>query len=314
MSLKNNTTNKNSNHNKSQYLGWVMAFAAVALFSSKAIVVKLIYRFAYMDAINTISLRMLMALPIFAIVAYMTWAPLSKKQYAKVILAGFLGYYAASFLDFIALQFITSSLERLILFTNPGVVLILSCLFLHERINRWQLLSLIAGYISLSMVFLHETLGGSNVFFGASMAMLSVISYACYLILCASIVKEMGAIRLTSLASIVATIFCTAQLFILRDDVWGMIKVIDSHVYVLSAINAIFCTAIPVFLTMLAIERCGPSVTAQTGIVGPMVTILLGVWLLGEHLTIYHYIGTFGVICSMLLLSKGIKNKPRINE
>ena len=196
---------------KQYYIGWLMAFIAVSLFSTKAIVVKLIYKFDDVDAVTTVALRMILAFPLFALSSYYTWKPINKRQFIQIIIAGFLGYYLASFLDFICLKYISSSLERLILFLNPGVVLILSRLFFKHTINRWQFSSLIMGYISIAIVFGHEHLGGSNIALGAFLAFLSVISYALYLILCSSVVKEIGAIRLTSLASCVACFFCAAQ-------------------------------------------------------------------------------------------------------
>jgi drug/metabolite transporter (DMT)-like permease len=119
----------------------------------------------------------------------------------------------------------------------------------------------------------------------------------------------MGAIRLTSLATCVACFLCVGQLFIVKSDVANYLSSMSWQFYALSLVNAVFCTVIPVFLTMLAIERCGASITSQTGIIGPMITISLGVWLLDEKFTIYHTIGTIGVVLSMILLTKGINQK-----
>ena len=45
----------------------------------------------------------------------------------------------------------------------------------------------------------------------------------------------------------------------------------------LSVLNATVCTFAPVLMVMMAIERIGASVTAQTGMIGPLSTILMGV-------------------------------------
>jgi len=292
--------------NKKYYLGWLMAFIAVSLFSTKAIIVKLIYQVQDIDAITTVALRMIFSFPIFIIIALKTWKPLTKKQVYQIIIAGFLGYYAASLLDFIALKYISSSLERLILFLNPGIVLILSWIFFKHKINKFQCLSLILGYISVFIVFMHESLNGSNIVLGVILAFASVVSYALYVILCSSLLKTMEAIRLTSLATCIASILCIAQFYIIEPSPNQILLSLPFKIYWLSAINALFCTVIPVLLTMLAIQSCGPGITSQTGIIGPMITIFLGAALLNEKLTIYHAVGTFGVILSMIILSKGI--------
>ena len=62
-------------------------------FSGKAIIVKLAYRYG-VDAVTLIMLRMLFALPFFAIMAW--WAsrgkpPLTKKDWSGVVGLGFTG-------------------------------------------------------------------------------------------------------------------------------------------------------------------------------------------------------------------------------
>ena len=49
-----------------------------------------------------------------------------------------LGYYLASFLDFAGLAYITASLERLILYLNPTLVLLFGWIVYRRRITRWQ--------------------------------------------------------------------------------------------------------------------------------------------------------------------------------
>jgi hypothetical protein len=53
----------------------------------------------------------------------------------------------------------------------------------------------------------------------------------------------------------------------------------------LSLLNATLCTFAPVLMVMMAIERVGAPVAAQTGMVGPISTILMSVAILGEPFT-----------------------------
>ena len=53
----------------------------------------------------------------------------------------------------------------------------------------------------------------------------------------------------------------------------------------LSVLNATLCTFAPVLMVMMAIERIGAPMAAQTGMVGPLSTILMGVVILGEPFT-----------------------------
>jgi drug/metabolite transporter (DMT)-like permease len=285
-----------------------MSFIAIACFSSKAILVKLIYQMAPISAISTVSLRMLGALPVFIWMAWRTYKPLQKQEIKVVLLAGFLGYYAASFLDFLCLQYISSSLERLILFLNPSLVLLLSFIFLKQKISVQHVLAILFAYCSIAVIFSQEHLGGSHKILGVSLAFASTLCYALYLILCSASVKKIGAMRLTALASCAASFFCLMHFVIqyswqnrLEQELW-MIFQLPTKIYYYSLINSILCTVIPIFLTILAIERCGANIVAQTSILGPSITIFLGVYILDENFGIYHLIGTTGTILSMIFL------------
>lgn len=96
------------------------AIGAIAA-SGKAVIVKLAYRHG-VDATTLLALRMLMAFPLFAVLA--VWsarrAPaLSWGDRGRVVWLGFTGYYLSSLLDFQGLQYISVTLERLILYLNP---------------------------------------------------------------------------------------------------------------------------------------------------------------------------------------------------
>jgi len=106
------------------------AFGAIA-FSGKAIIVKLSYLYG-VDAVTLIMYRMLFALPFF--IAMGLWAerqaiarenPLTRRDVLHIVGLGFVGYYLSSYLDFLGLQYITASLERLILYLNPTLVVVL---------------------------------------------------------------------------------------------------------------------------------------------------------------------------------------------
>jgi drug/metabolite transporter (DMT)-like permease len=120
--------------------GVFMAIAGSLAFSAKAIIVKLAYRHG-VDAVTLLMLRMVLALPLFLVMAW--WAgrgqaALSRQDLWGVLGLGFSGYYLASFLDFWGLQYVSASFERLILYLNPTLVLLLGWLLYGRRIEPWQ--------------------------------------------------------------------------------------------------------------------------------------------------------------------------------
>jgi drug/metabolite transporter (DMT)-like permease len=220
-----------------------------------------------------------------------------------VVALGFCGYYLASFLDFAGLQFISASLERLILYLNPTIVLLLGWVFFRRGATRRQLLALAVSYAGVLLVFGHElTLQGRDTALGSALVFGSAVSYALYLLFSGQEVRRLGSLRLTGLATTVACLLCILQFVLLRPlDV--AVNVAPPVIW-LSVLNATLCTFAPVLMVMMAIERIGPALTAQTGMIGPMSTILMGVLLLGEPFTAWVAAGTALVLAGVGLLAK----------
>lgn len=282
------------------------ALGAIA-FSGKAIIVKLSYRYG-VDAVTVIMYRMLFALPLFALLAWWTSRdaqPLGRHDWLTVFGLGFSGYYLASFLDFAGLQYIGASFERLILYLNPTIVLLLSAALFKHRVSREQWTALALSYAGVLVVFGHDVrFSGSNATLGAALVFGSAISYALYLVYSGTAVKRLGAMRLSGLATSIACLLCVGQFFILR-PVSAM--VVAPEVVWLGMLNATLCTFVPVLLVMVAIERAGASLTSQMGMIGPLSTILLSVWLLDEPFTIWIAAGTVLVVSGVWWLARAPK-------
>jgi len=284
--------------------GLLLATLGAIAFSGKAIIVKLAYRYG-VDAVTLIMYRMLFALPIFVLMAW--WAsrgkpPLTRRDWWGVLGLGFSGYYLASFLDFAGLAYISASLERLILYLNPTLVLILGRLLYQRRITRFQALGMGISYVGVFLVFGHEIgLAGSHAALGAALVFGSAISYAIYLSFSGELVKRLGSLRLVGLATLVACVLCIAQFVLLRPMSAALVA---PEVIWLSVLNATLFTAAPVLMVMMAIERIGASLAAQTGMVGPMSTIAMGALILGEPFTGWVAAGTVLVILGIFVFMR----------
>lgn len=285
--------------------GLALALAGSIAFSGKAIIVKLAYRYG-VDAVTLIMLRMLFALPIFVAMAW--WAgrgkpPLSGRDWMGVVGLGFTGYYLSSFLDFVGLQYITASLERLILYLNPTLVMLLGWVLYRKPFGRIQLAGMVISYCGIFLVFGHEIgLEGAQAALGALLVFASAATYAVYLVYSGQMVKRLGSLRLVGLATSVACLCCLLQFVLLR-PLSAAVEVAPQVIW-LSVLNATLCTALPVLLVMMAIERIGPAMSAQAGMIGPISTILMGVVLLGEPFTAWVAAGTVLVIAGIYVFSR----------
>ncbi len=284
--------------------GLAIAILGAVLFSAKAIVAKLIYRYD-VDAVTLIAFRMIFALPFFAAVAF--WqagksAPLTNGERVRIAVLGMVGYYLSSFFDFLGLQHISAGLERLILFLTPSFVLLISAVFLHKKITRVEWLALGTAYLGTVLVFLHDVrLGGANVGLGSAFVLGSALLYALYLLQSGQLVRRVGAIRLVAYAMCAASVACILQFFVLRPV---SLLAQPTPVYWLSLVNAVFCTVFPVFLTMVAVARVGAPTASQAGMIGPVSTLFMGAVILGEPVTGIQLAGTALVLAGIYLLSR----------
>jgi drug/metabolite transporter (DMT)-like permease len=288
--------------------GLLLAAAGAIAFSGKAIIVKLSYLYG-VDAVTVIMYRMLFALPFF--IAMGLWAErqaiarensLTRRDVIDIVGLGFVGYYLSSYLDFLGLQYITASLERLILYLNPTLVVLLGWAVYKKPIHPIRMLAMAISYSGVMLVFSHElSFAGTNVALGGSLVFASAVSYAVYLLYSGQLVQRIGSLRLVGWATSVACVCCIAQFVVLRPL---SAADVPADVLWLGLLNALACTVAPVLMVMMAIERIGAALTAQTGMIGPMSTIALGVLLLDEPLNLWIGVGTLLVVSGVFIVSK----------
>ncbi|MDY7577932.1 DMT family transporter [Herbaspirillum sp. RTI4] len=287
------------------YLGGLaLAVVGAIFFSAKAIVAKLMYRYQ-VDAVMVISLRMMFSLPMFAVVAI--WQArsspsLSWRDRARIVFLGLIGYYLSSFLDFLGLQYISAGLERLILFLTPSFVLLISFVFFKRKVVLLEWAALLVSYIGTALVLMHDLhVGGDHVGLGSLLVLGAAITYALYLIFSGELVRRVGPLRLVAYAMCVSSVACILQFFLLR-PVGALVQ--PMAVYQLSMFNAVFCTVLPVFLTMIAVARIGAPTAAQAGLVGPVSTLFMGAVILNEPITGLQLAGTALVLSGIYMLSR----------
>ncbi len=296
--------------------GVLAVVVASALFSSKAIWIKLIYVHDTPPVV-LMTLRMLFSIPFFAVSIYRESRraielkqaeKMSKRDWMSIILLGFLGYYLASFFDLTGLQYIPTSLERVILFLYPSYVTLFSWIFLKEKIKGSFWFSLLLCYSGVALMYMGDlslfSLEG-NKLWGAFMVLLSGVSYAAFMLLSAQVVNRIGSKRLANYSLLVSSliIFIHFYLNYSLDDL-----VVSQSVYGLALVIAIFSTVIPIRLMTFGIARLGASKTGLISCTGPLSTAFLGYVVLGEALSELQMVGMATVVMGGLVLSR--KGRP----
>lgn len=296
----------------SSYRAWGIALALVGVvaFSVRPILIKLAYAYVT-DPVTLIALRMVFSLPFFVAAAF--WVrrdtartPLTRRDWWAVLFLGFLGYYLASFLDFLGLQYISAGLGRLMLFLYPTITVLLSALFLGKYVSRRDIVALVISYAGLALVLSQGFAGENrNLMLGALLVFGSALCYAVYLVSSSQVVARIGSMRFTAYATSVASLLCILQFLLLRP--LSALE-LPPQVYGLAIAMAVGCTVLPVFATSEALRRIGANQVAIIGAVGPVTTIFLG-WLgLEESMTVLQIIGAALVLAGVSLVTIKRKN------
>ena len=293
---------------KSFLIGVIVLIFANIGFSSKAVIIKLMYRY-HIDTISVLAMRMLFSLPIFIIIALILFlrkdnVRLTFKEWLSISGLGILSYYISSWLDFTGLQFLSASVERLILFTYPTIVVLISAFFLHKKITNVQKIALLLTYLGVAVAFIAEKGLGEqkNIWLGSIYVFSCAITYAFYVVGTGELVHRFGSIKFSCYAMIAATMPIIIQCYAAnRIDIFHFPK----EVYFLSFFLVVIATVIPIFLIVEGIRIVGASNSSIIGFVGPVSTIFLAYIFLNENVSFLQLVGTAIVLVGVWLVSKG---------
>lgn len=290
------------------YRAWGIAFAVAGTlaFSLRPILIKLSYAAAPVSPITLLFLRMVLSLPFFVAVGW--WLRneqprLRPRDWGAVAGLGFIGYYGASFLDFIGLQYVGAGVGRLILFLYPTLVLLISLFFLHKRPTRRQLGALVLTYAGMALVVSTQVHGGAEgrlFAFGAALVFASALLYAVYLVAGSELIKRVGSMRFTAYSMVVATAPAVVQFFLLEP-----VSALDlpGAVWIYVIVLATFSTVLPLFLQAEALRRIGPTEFGLIGALGPVSVAVTSAIGLDEPFTAVQAMGGALVIVGVLLVS-----------
>lgn len=291
---------------RDRFLGYFYAASGAALFSTKAIFIKL----AYMEQANAalmLALRMAISMPFFVGVGIYAALQLRRAgkplpgwgMFWKATGVGFIGYYLSSQLDFAGLVYITAQLERLVLFTYPIFVMFLGWLFFKSRITWFSVLAAAITYLGLVVVFMSALpTGGKATIIGTLLVLLCALTFAAYQLLAKSLISTMGSMIFTAVALSSSGVACIIH-YIVVSRSFDFSS--SPRFFWLSAGTAIFATVIPSFLVNAGLSRTTAQTTSMIATISPLVTIALAVTILGEPFTLADALGSSLVIAGVAL-------------
>jgi drug/metabolite transporter (DMT)-like permease len=297
-----------SGPNRARWIGPACAVLGVLGFSFKGILIKLAYQWHPLDAVTLLTLRMLYSAPFFMLMAFFASrgrdvAPIGRRDWRQIVFLGFLGYYFSSLLDFIALQYITASLERLVMFLYPTFVVLLSALLLGKPVTQRAVVALVVSYAGILLVVGHDVWASrdaKSILVGSAFVFVSAALYALYLVQSSGVIGRLGSLRFVSWAMLISTVFIAINFALLRPL---SNLVVPSSLNLLLLAMAIFSTVLPTWLIAESIRRLGANAASLVGSLGPVFTIGFGAMILGEELTVVQLVGAALVVAGVALVT-----------
>lgn len=289
------------------YRAWGIAFAlaGTVTFAFRPVLVKLGYSVAPISATTLLFLRMILSVPFFLAMAW--WfrksPPIARRDWLGIVGLGLMGYYFASLLDFLGLQYVSAGTGRLIMFLYPTLVILLSAAFLGRKPNGREIAALPITYAGIALVLSHQ-LGAATVqdqfTWGAMLIFASAMCYAVYLVTGSELVKRVGSARFTAYTMIVSTVPAVIQFSVLESPA---ALELPAQLWIYVILLATVCTAMPVFLVAEALKRIGANQFALIGALGPVTTVLADFGLLEGKLGWLQMVGAALVTSGVLLVS-----------
>ena len=288
-------------------IGFLFAFGAAALFAIRPIFVKLVYAEGT-DPTTLIGFRMLFSLPVYAII--LIWllrdpqlrGRLTLRNVSLAAIVGWFGYYFASLLDLLGLQYVTAQLGRMVLYVYPTFVVLFGALLFQQKITLRTVISLLITYTGVAIIFGHDLeFYGSDVVKGSMLILACAVSFAFYLLFSKPLIQEMGSRLFTAIALISASLAILVHYAATRSI--AAPNVTPTALFWVFII-AMFCTVIPTFFTTSAVARIGADKTGIVAMIGPGFTSLFAVSILHESFTRYHLVGITVTIIGVWVLSR----------
>lgn len=300
------------------WVGYALGALGAAFFATKGIVIKLAL-IEQVDAVTTLTWRMIIAVPFFVLIGWLGYRDRRKKNsdflvpagdIVKAGLVGMVGYYLASYLDFAGLEQISAQFDRLILLTYPFFVVLIGAVFLRRPVSGAMFVALGISYAGLGVIFARDlAFDEGNVAYGALLVLGAAFAYAAYQILAKPLIDRMGARLFTSIAMTAAG-FSVVIHFILTHQASDL-AVSEKAMWLMLAMGTV-STVLPAYLISASIGMVGPGPTAVMGNVAPLVTIALAVTVLGEVFSVWHAVGAALVLCGVFWFTRAERRAARI--
>lgn len=284
------------------WTGFLFTLTAAILFAFKGVLAKL----AFAEQVGIMALLLVR----FALATPLFWFGFRTLGNAKAALSGMAGrdwtftaaagmcFFVSVYTDFKAISLIPVGIERLLFFSYPAFVLLLSAVVSRSVPSFRHLAILVLIEFGLALVVGLFSASGFDwgMLPGIGYALGAAFSYSLFLMIAQTVTRKAGSVPFTIIANTVT--FASVVLYFFTHHAASEIQMSSSGFYYICAI-AVLCTVVPFFLLFEGIRRVGSIRASLISTLGPVVTVSASIAILDETMTATQWAGVVIVVLSV---------------
>lgn len=211
-------------------------------------------------------------------------------------------YYVGALVDFWALMLIDASIERVLLFSYPAMVVAIGAVLERRAPEARVVWSMVLTYAGIFFA-----MGGIDVaelranLFGAFLVLCAALTTAVYFLIGARYTRELGSTRFAAIAMSSAAVLLAIHFAVFRS--FDEVRALAGHDWLLLTVLGVACMFIPGLLQAEGMKRVGASRAAIASTIGPPTTMVLAAIFFSERLNVWQMLGSAMIVGSVFALS-----------
>lgn len=257
------------------------------------------------DPTTTSFLRFFLAIPIvlIPILKKRVSLKITGKEVLYLAISGAICMAGATLLISFSYNYISVGMSATLHFIYPIFVAMVCVALFKEKFDKWKLIALLAS--TCGVVAFMEKGQTTGSWLGITLALLSGIAYGVYMIIVdKTSLNKMYVFMFTFYISIFTAIATLA----FSPLTGGLsLATITPKGWLICAAYSILSTVVAVTLFQAGIVYVGAATAAIVSTVEPITSVLMGILLLGETITIFKIVGCALIILSIVFISRSAK-------
>ena len=230
-------------------------------------------------------------------------------DYPRIFAAAVFGVALNMLTFFKGLSFTTPINASVIMITSPIIVLVLSIIFLNERLYKRKIIGIALGLIGALVLILYsqqEILIGSNIKFGNFLVFVNAASYSLYLIIVKKLLEKYNPL------SFVKWIYLFGLLLVFPFGYNEIFEIswiaMPQTIYYKIGFVVVFSTFLTYLFNLIALTNLKPTTVSVFMYLQPIIATIYALIVKSDSLNIIKIIASLLIFSGVYLVSKKVKS------